>query len=148
MSLMWNEWASSYFFFFFSSRRRHTRLQGDWSSDVCSSDLLMHTGGVFQTSANGLLTTAAAQPTAAPAYALEGSVFVGGAVVQWLRDGLRAIEHSGQVQQLAESVPDSGGVMMVPAFTGLGAPYWKPDARGTITGLTRGTTIADRKSVV
>lgn len=104
--------------------------------------MLMHTGGVFQTSANGLLTTAAAQPTAAPAYALEGSVFVGGAVVQWLRDGLRAIEHSGQVQQLAESVPDSGGVMMVPAFTGLGAPYWKPDARGTITGLTRGTTIA------
>ena len=104
--------------------------------------MLMHTGGVFQTSANGLLTTAAAQPSAAPAYALEGSVFVGGAVVQWLRDGLRAIEHSGQVQQLAESVPDSGGVMMVPAFTGLGAPYWKPDARGTITGLTRGTTIA------
>ena len=104
--------------------------------------MLMHTGGVFQTSANGLLTTAAAQPTAAPAYALEGSVFVGGAVVQWLRDGLRAIEHSGQVQQLAESVPDSGGVMMVPAFTGLGAPYWKPDARGTITGLTRGTTLA------
>src|SRR5256885_17051138 len=71
---------------------------------------LMHTGGVFQTSANGLLTTAAAQPTAAPAYALEGSVFVGGAVVQWLRDGLRAIEHSGQVQQLAESVPDSGEI--------------------------------------
>ncbi|MDR0227182.1 MAG: glycerol kinase GlpK [Burkholderiaceae bacterium] len=104
--------------------------------------MLMHTGGVFQTSANGLLTTAAAQPTQAPAYALEGSVFVGGAVVQWLRDGLRAIEHSGQVQQLAESVPDSGGVMMVPAFTGLGAPYWKPDARGTITGLTRGTTMA------
>ena len=88
--------------------------------------MLMHTGGVFQTSANGLLTTAAAQPTAAPAYALEGSVFVGGAVVQWLRDGLRAIEHSGQVQQLAESVPDSGGVMMVPAFTGLGAPTGSP----------------------
>ena len=63
-------------------------------------------------------------------------------MVQWLRDGLQAIEHSGQVQQLAESVPDSGGVMLVPAFTGLGAPYWKPDARGTITGLTRGTTMA------
>ncbi|MDL5035692.1 glycerol kinase GlpK [Comamonas resistens] len=104
--------------------------------------MLMHTGGKFQTSANGLLTTAAAQPTATPLFAQEGSVFVGGAVVQWLRDGLQAIEHSGQVQQLAESVPDSGGVMMVPAFTGLGAPYWKPDARGTITGLTRGTTIA------
>lgn len=104
--------------------------------------MLMHTGGKFQTSANGLLTTSAAQASSQPLFALEGSVFVGGAVVQWLRDGLQAIEHSGQVQQLAESVPDSGGVMMVPAFTGLGAPYWKPDARGTITGLTRGTTIA------
>lgn len=104
--------------------------------------MLMHTGQQFQTSANGLLTTSAAQPNVTPQFALEGSVFVGGAVVQWLRDGLQAIEHSGQVQQLAESVPDSGGVMMVPAFTGLGAPYWKPDARGTITGLTRGTTIA------
>ncbi|MEG0200682.1 MAG: glycerol kinase GlpK [Comamonas sp.] len=104
--------------------------------------MLMHTGGQFQTSANGMLTTSAAQASTQPQFALEGSVFVGGAVVQWLRDGLQAIEHSGQVQQLAESVPDSGGVMMVPAFTGLGAPYWKPDARGTITGLTRGTTIA------
>ncbi|RYF39819.1 MAG: glycerol kinase, partial [Comamonadaceae bacterium] len=75
-------------------------------------------------------------------YATEGSVFVGGAVVQWLRDGLHAIQGSGEVQALAESVPDSGGVMMVPAFTGLGAPYWKPEARGTITGLTRGTTVA------
>ncbi|MBB6576704.1 glycerol kinase [Comamonas odontotermitis] len=104
--------------------------------------MLMHTGSAFQTSRNGLLTTSAAQVSAAPQFALEGSVFVGGAVVQWLRDGLRAIEHSGQVQQLAESVPDSGGVMMVPAFTGLGAPYWNADARGTITGLTRGTTLA------
>ncbi|MBF6629676.1 MAG: glycerol kinase GlpK [Comamonas sp.] len=104
--------------------------------------MLMHTGGKFQTSANGLLTTAAAQTSTTPQFALEGSVFVGGAVVQWLRDGLQAIEHSGQVQQLAESVPDSGGVMLVPAFTGLGAPYWEPDARGSITGLTRGTTLA------
>ena len=104
--------------------------------------MLMHTGRSFQTSHNGLLTTSAAQPHNTPEYALEGSVFVGGAVVQWLRDGLSAIENSGQVQQLAESVPDSGGVMMVPAFTGLGAPYWKPDARGTITGITRGTTLA------
>ena len=104
--------------------------------------MLMHTGQQFQTSANGLLTTSAAQTDATPQFALEGSVFVGGAVVQWLRDGLRAIEHSGQVQQLAESVPDSGGVMLVPAFTGLGAPYWEPDARGAITGLTRGTTLA------
>ncbi|QNN57661.1 glycerol kinase GlpK [Diaphorobacter ruginosibacter] len=104
--------------------------------------MLMHTGHQFQTSKNGLLTTSAAQPRSRAEFAMEGSVFVGGAVVQWLRDGLRAIENSGEVQSLAESVPDSGGVMLVPAFTGLGAPYWKPDARGTITGLTRGTTLA------
>jgi glycerol kinase len=104
--------------------------------------LLMHTGDKFQTSRNGLLTTSAAQVTPQTEYAFEGSVFVGGAVVQWLRDGLHAIKGSGEVQALAESVPDSGGVMVVPAFTGLGAPYWKPDARGTITGLTRGTTLA------
>jgi len=104
--------------------------------------MLMHTGGRFRVSDNGLLTTSAAQADARPQYAMEGSVFVGGAVVQWLRDGLQAIRGSGEVQPLAESVPDSGGVMFVPAFTGLGAPYWKPDARGTITGLTRGTTVA------
>jgi glycerol kinase len=104
--------------------------------------LLMHTDGTFQTSANGLLTTSAAQTGAAPEYAMEGSVFVGGAVVQWLRDGLHAIQASSEIEALAQTVPDSGGVMMVPAFTGLGAPYWKPDARGTITGLTRGTTVA------
>jgi glycerol kinase len=104
--------------------------------------MLMHTGHKFQTSANGLLTTSAAQVSNATEFATEGSVFVGGAVVQWLRDGLRAIQGSGEVQALAESVPDAGGVMMVPAFTGLGAPYWKPDARGMITGLTRGSTVA------
>jgi glycerol kinase len=104
--------------------------------------LLMHTGGTFQTSANGLLTTSAAQTSAAPEYAMEGSVFVGGAVVQWMRDGLHAIRASSEIEALAQTVPDSGGVMMVPAFTGLGAPYWKPDARGAITGLTRGTTVA------
>jgi glycerol kinase len=104
--------------------------------------MLMHTGNKFQTSTNGLITTSAAQTTAQPEFAMEGSVFVGGAVVQWLRDGLHAIQGSGEVQALAQSVPDSGGVMMVPAFTGLGAPYWKPDARGTITGLTRGSTVA------
>jgi len=103
---------------------------------------LMHTGGKFQISQNGLITTSAAQTTARPEYAIEGSVFVGGAVVQWLRDGLHAIQSSGDVEKLAQSVPDSGGVMMVPAFTGLGAPYWQPEARGSITGLTRGTTIA------
>ena len=104
--------------------------------------MLMHTGSTFQTSRNGLITTSAAQPTATPEFALEGSVFIGGAVVQWLRDGLHAIHSSGEVEQLAQSVPDSGGVMFVPAFTGLGAPYWKPDARGAIVGLTRGSTVA------
>jgi glycerol kinase len=104
--------------------------------------MLMHTGHTFQTSHNGLITTSAAQTSAKPEFALEGSVFVGGAVVQWLRDGLHAIQGSGEVQTLAQSVPDSGGVIVVPAFTGLGAPYWKPDARGSITGLTRGSTIA------
>ena len=104
--------------------------------------MLMHVGDVFQTSTNGLLTTSAAQPSETPQFAIEGSVFIGGAVVQWLRDGLHAIQSSGEVQTLAQSVPDSGGVMMVPAFTGLGAPYWDANARGTITGLTRGSTMA------
>ena len=104
--------------------------------------MLMHTGAEFRPSHNGLLTTSAAQTSDHPQFAMEGSVFVGGAVVQWLRDGLQAFTNSGEAQALAESVPDAGGVMMVPAFTGLGAPYWKPDARGTITGLTRGSTMA------
>jgi glycerol kinase len=104
--------------------------------------MLMHTGAQFQTSTNGLITTSAAQPTATPEFALEGSVFIGGAVVQWLRDGLRAIQGSGEVQSLAESVPDAGGVLFVPAFTGLGAPYWNAEARGAIVGLTRGSTVA------
>ena len=104
--------------------------------------MLMHTGARFQTSTNGLITTSAAQSTATPEFALEGSVFIGGAVVQWLRDGLQAIKGSGEVQALAESVPDAGGVMFVPAFTGLGAPYWNAEARGAIVGLTRGSTVA------
>jgi len=104
--------------------------------------MLMHTGPAFQTSANGLITTSAAQTSAEPEFAIEGSVFVGGAVVQWLRDGLKAVSSSAEVQALAETVPDTGGVMVVPAFTGLGAPYWKPDARGSITGLSRGSTLA------
>jgi glycerol kinase len=104
--------------------------------------LLMHTGERFQLSTNGLITTSAAQLTARPQFAIEGSVFIGGAVVQWLRDGLKAIKASGDVQALAESVPDAGGVLFVPAFTGLGAPYWKADARGAIVGLSRGTTVA------
>ena len=104
--------------------------------------LLMHTGTQARTSTQGLITTRAAQVDATAQYALEGSVFVGGAVVQWLRDGLRAIGGSGEVQALASSVPDAGGVMFVPAFAGLGAPYWRPDARGALLGLTRGTTQA------
>jgi glycerol kinase len=106
--------------------------------------MLMHTGGFAAQSTNGLITTCAAQPVpgAAPVYALEGSVFIGGAVVQWLRDGLRAIEHSHQVEALAASVPDSDGVVLVPAFAGLGAPYWLPHVRGSIQGLTRGSTVA------
>jgi glycerol kinase len=104
--------------------------------------MLMHTGQRFENSANGLITTAAAQAGTRPEFALEGSVFIGGAVVQWLRDGLHAIKASGEVQALAESVPDAGGVMFVPAFTGLGAPYWNAEARGAIVGLTRGSTVA------
>jgi glycerol kinase len=104
--------------------------------------MLMHTGTQFQTSGYGLISTSAAQTTAQPEFAMEGSVFIGGAVVQWLRDGLHAIQDSSEVQALAQSVPDAGGVMVVPAFTGLGAPYWKPHARGTITGLSRGSTVA------
>jgi glycerol kinase len=103
--------------------------------------MLMHTGQALNHSRSGLITTAAAQAGIAPQYALEGSVFIGGAVVQWLRDGLKAIAHSGEVQALAESVPDSGGVLFVPAFTGLGAPYWDAQARGAIVGLTRGSTV-------
>ena len=103
--------------------------------------MLSHLGERFQTSKHGLLTTAAAQPGDRPAYALEGSVFVGGAVVQWLRDGLKAISSSAEVQALAESVPDAGGVVFVPALTGLGAPYWDAEARGTLTGLSRGSTL-------
>ena len=104
--------------------------------------MLMNTGTAAETSAHGLITTRAAQAAGPAQFATEGSVFIGGAVVQWLRDGLRAITSSGEVGKLAESVPDNGGVMFVPAFTGLGAPYWKPDARGAIVGLTRGSTIA------
>lgn len=104
--------------------------------------MLMHTGNIFNVSSNGLVTTSAAQTGPTAEYAFEGSVFVAGAVVQWLRDGLKAFPTSSDIEGLARSVPDSGGVMVVPAFTGLGAPYWNPDARGTVTGLTRGSTIA------
>ncbi len=88
----------------------------------------------------GVLTTAACGPGGAPAYALEGSVFIAGAAVQWLRDGLGLIASAEETEALARGVPDTGGVHFVPAFVGLGTPHWEPDARGTITGLTRGTT--------
>ncbi len=103
---------------------------------------LLHTGSEFRPSTHGLIATAAAQPDARPQYALEGSVFIGGAVVQWMRDGLQAITASSDIERLAASVPDSGGVTVVPAFTGLGAPYWDAQARGAIVGLTRGSTVA------
>ncbi|MCX9155269.1 glycerol kinase GlpK [Niveibacterium sp. 24ML] len=104
--------------------------------------MLMHTGAAPKVSQNGLLTTAAAQSGAAPAYALEGSVFVGGAVVQWLRDGLGIIRSANEIEALARSVPDTDGVYLVPAFVGLGSPYWDPFARGALIGLTRGSTRA------
>lgn len=104
--------------------------------------MLMHTGTSIEHSQNGLISTCAAQVDQQPAYALEGSVFVAGAVVQWLRDGLSAFTHSSEIEELALSVPDAGGVTFVPAFTGLGAPYWNANARGTITGLSRGSTMA------
>jgi glycerol kinase len=100
--------------------------------------LLLNTGAKAINSRHGLLTTRTAQ-TGAKQFALEGSVFMGGAVVQWLRDGLRLIRKSADVEKLAATVPDSGGVYLVPAFTGLGAPHWDPYARGTIVGLTRGS---------
>ncbi|HZE12037.1 MAG TPA: glycerol kinase GlpK [Burkholderiales bacterium] len=100
--------------------------------------LLLNTGDRAIASKNGLITTRAAQIDAKQ-FALEGSVFIGGAVVQWLRDGLKLIRKSVDVEKLAASVPDSGGVYLVPAFTGLGAPHWDPYARGTIVGLTRGS---------
>ena len=91
-------------------------------------------------SGSNLLSTVAWQIEGKTTYALEGSIFIGGAVIQWLRDGLGLIEKSSDVEQLAESVKDNGGVYFVPAFTGLGAPHWDPYARGMIAGLTRGVT--------
>ncbi len=104
--------------------------------------LLLNTGAEVITSHSGLITTAAAQVgrKSKPQYALEGSVFIGGAVVQWLRDGLGLLRKSSDVERLAAQVENTGGVYLVPAFTGLGAPYWDPHARGTIVGITRGTS--------
>ena len=104
--------------------------------------LLMNIGEQPTPSRHQLLTTVAWKTQGRTDYALEGSVFVGGAVVQWLRDGLGLIRSSAEIEALAASVPDCGGVYLVPAFAGLGAPHWDPYARGTITGLTLGTTAA------
>jgi len=106
--------------------------------------LLAHTGDLVVPSRNGLLTTLAASPDSGPPqYALEGSVFVAGAAVQWFRDGLRAIGASPEINQLAQGADPALEVLFVPALTGLGAPHWDPAARGTIFGLTRATSVAD-----
>ena len=105
--------------------------------------ILMNTGDKPVASKSGLLTTVAWQLGSGELrYALEGSAFIAGAAVQWLRDGLGLIAKASEIEALAREVPDSGGVIVVPAFAGLGAPHWRPEARGSITGLTRGSTRA------
>ncbi len=104
--------------------------------------MLLNIGDKPRASKHKLLTTVGWQVNGQTTYCLEGSVFIAGAIVQWLRDGLGIIKTSGEVEKLAASVPDSGGVILVPALVGLGAPYWDPDARGAIFGITRGTTAA------
>lgn len=104
--------------------------------------LLENTGGKIVESAHGLLTTVAWQTAEEVRYALEGSAFIAGAAVQWLRDGLGLFRSSSEIEALAASVLDSGGVVFVPALAGLGAPHWRAEARGTITGITRGTSAA------
>ncbi len=105
--------------------------------------MLMNTGSKPVSSDHNLLTTIAWQVNGEVQYALEGSVFIGGAVVQWLRDGLKIIQNSGDVEALAMKAEDNGGIYFVPAFTGLGAPYWNQHAKGTIVGITRGSTDAN-----
>jgi glycerol kinase len=102
--------------------------------------MMLNTGDKPVPSKNNLLTTIAWKVQGKVTYALEGSIFIAGAVVQWLRDGLGIIKTSSDVEQLAASVPDNGGIYLVPAFAGLGAPHWDQFARGTIVGITRGTT--------
>ncbi|MGH7675251.1 MAG: glycerol kinase GlpK [Gemmatimonadales bacterium] len=119
--------------------------QGAWRAGQAKNTygtgafLLLHTGDRRAESKRGLLTTLACGARGEPAYALEGSVFIAGAAVQWLRDGLGIIATAAETERLARDVPDTGGVYFVPAFVGLGAPHWEPQARGTIVGLTRGT---------
>jgi glycerol kinase len=119
--------------------------QGCWDSGAAKNTygtgafLLLHTGGTLPRSEHGLLTTVACGRRGEPAYALEGSVFIAGAAIQWLRDGLGIIQSAAETEAIARSIPDNGGVFFVPAFVGLGAPHWQPHARGTLVGLTRGT---------
>ncbi|MGB7511464.1 MAG: glycerol kinase GlpK [Pelodictyon phaeoclathratiforme] len=101
--------------------------------------MVMNTGDTFISSQHGLLTTLALNAAGKPCYALEGSVFIGGAVIQWLRDGLQLIHHAAESEAMAREVGSNGGVYLVPAFVGLGAPHWNMEARGTLVGLTRGT---------
>ncbi len=122
--------------------------QGCWRAGVAKNTygtgafLLLYTGTEAVTSRHGLLTTAACDARGGLAYALEGSIFIAGAAIQWLRDGLGILERAPQSEDLARSVEDNGGVYFVPAFVGLGTPHWEPDARGTLVGLSRGTTRA------
>jgi glycerol kinase len=104
--------------------------------------MVLNTGRELRRSRHRLLGTVAYRLRGETTYALEGSIFVAGAAVQWLRDALRLIASAGETEALARSIPDTQGVYLVPAFTGLGAPYWDPEARGAILGLTRGSGIA------
>ncbi len=104
---------------------------------------LLNTGADMVPSKNRLLTTIAYQLDGKPTYALEGSIFIAGAVVQWLRDGLKIIRDATETQALADAADTAQGVVLVPAFTGLGAPYWRPDCRGAIYGLTRNSGPAE-----
>ena len=104
--------------------------------------LMLNTGAEKVETDSGLLTTLACSLDESPVYALEGSVFVAGAAVQWLRDGIQIIGNASETEAIASGIPDTGGVFVVPAFTGLGAPYWDAEARGAILGLTRGSTRA------
>ncbi len=102
--------------------------------------MLLNLGAHFSRSHSGLLTTLACDAKGDPTYALEGSVFIGGAAVQWLRDGLKVIRKASETELIARKISGSSEVVVVPAFTGLGAPYWRPDVRGAVFGITRGTT--------
>jgi glycerol kinase len=104
--------------------------------------MLLNTGADVVASSNRLLATTAYRIDGKPSYAVEGSIFVAGAAIKWLRDGIGIITHASETNDLATRVEDNGGVYMVPAFVGLGAPHWEPDARGIITGLTLGASAA------